>query len=144
MDTSRIARSAALAATIVWTAKAVAIGTAGGLGKSPLEGPLFFLGLLCFVTAAVAYGVSVTRGRPAAVRALAGAGVLVGGVGVVVAVQGTLAALGIEGHWAWSELNLWISALLLLALTHRLPAVAGHGVAETTDRVKVPSALRNP
>jgi hypothetical protein len=143
MNTSRIAQNAAVAATIAWAAKSVAIGTAGGLGKSPLESPLFFVGLLCFVTAAVAYGASVTRARSGAVRVLAGIGVLVVGVGVVVVIQGTLSAMGLGGHWVWSELNLWVSAVLLLVLVHRLPSGAGQGV-ETVVRANEPSALRNP
>ena len=64
MNSSRIALVAAVAAAASWTLKAVAIGTAGGLDKSPLEGPLFFAGCSCFVVASVALGVAITRGAP--------------------------------------------------------------------------------
>ncbi|HZI97553.1 MAG TPA: hypothetical protein VFD41_08520 [Actinomycetales bacterium] len=50
------AASAALAASttglVAWLVKAVAIGIAGGLDRSPLEGPLFLLGLLAGAVAA--------------------------------------------------------------------------------------------
>jgi hypothetical protein len=143
MNSTRIAQVAAVAATIAWTAKAVVIGVAGGLGKSTLETPLFLLGLLCFVAAAVAYGASVTRNRATAVRLIAGIGACLAGVVIVVAIQGVLSVLGLEGHWVWTELNLWVVAGMGLALTRRLPSGGSQGVA-VTDRAKVPSALRNP
>jgi hypothetical protein len=47
-----------LAAVAAWGIKAVAIGVAGGLEKSPFEGPLFRIGLLALVVAFAAAGVA--------------------------------------------------------------------------------------
>ena len=47
VNSLRIAQLAATAAAVFWTAKATAIGIAGGLDKSPLESPLFIAGLSC-------------------------------------------------------------------------------------------------
>jgi type IV secretory pathway VirB2 component (pilin) len=118
MNSTRIALYAALAAAAGWTAKSIAIGTAGGLGKSPLEGPLFFVGLACFVVAVVALGVAMTRGRPSWLRAV------VGVVGFVVFFQcsmlldtlidRTLGGTEADRHWAWTEVTLWISVVIVL------------------------------
>jgi len=118
MNATKIALYAALAAAAGWTAKATAIGTAGGLDKSPLEGPLFFAGLACFVVAVVALGVALTRGRPTWLRAV------VGLVGFAVFFQlsmllDTLVDRVVGGaesdrHWVLAEVSLWISALLVL------------------------------
>ena len=62
MTSRRIALWASIAAATFWTAKSIAIGLAGGLDKSPLEAPLFFLGLISFVVAVVALGVALTAG----------------------------------------------------------------------------------
>ncbi len=56
MNLTRSAYVAALATVALWTAKAIAIAVAGGLGKSPLESPLFLLGLLACVVATVLTG----------------------------------------------------------------------------------------
>lgn len=121
MNSSRIAFIAAIAAVASWSVKAVAIGTAGGLDKSPVEGPLFFAGLLSFVVATVALGIAATRGRPAWVRAAAGVivapvvsiGIFLLGVGALVA---ALQPADPGRHWVWAEVGLWVSALSTLAL----------------------------
>ena len=46
MTASRFAVLAAVASAVAWGLKAVAIGIAGGLDESPLESPLFVLGLV--------------------------------------------------------------------------------------------------
>lgn len=121
MNSSRIALIAALSAVISWTLKAVAIGTAGGLGKSPFEGPLFFIGLISYVVATVAFGFACTRGRPRWVRVVIGvvvAPVLAIGVSAVIgAVVGALQPADPDRHWVWAEVGLWAVAILALTLT---------------------------
>ena len=135
MNSSRIALLAAVAAVVSWTLKAVAIGTAGGLDKSPLEGPLFFTGLLCFVVAVVAVGVALTRGRPGWVRAVAGVVVApVLGIGATLAVDALVGALRPTDplrHWVWAEINLWVVAAAVLGLAL---AVRRHGAASRVAR----------
>lgn len=119
MNSSRIALVAALAAVISWTLKAVAIGTAGGLGESPVEGPLFFAGLISYVVATVAVGVALTRGRPTWVRALAGVVAAPAvGIGFNLTVGALVAAVQPADplrHWVWAEVGLWVVALAGLA-----------------------------
>ena len=117
MNPHRTALVSSVATVVVWTAKALAIGIAGGLGSSPAEGPLFLAGLVCCVVAAVATGVALTAGRSRWVRALGG---LAGFV--VTALLGTVAQ-GVVGAvqpahpaWAWGEVNLWVMALALLGV----------------------------
>ena len=126
MTTSRITLIAAAAAVGLWTLKAVAIGVAGGLGLSPVEGPLFLAGLVSFAVAAFSLGVSVAAGSAAWLRAASGVGALVGGFGAFLLVDGLVAALArpeASGHWVWAELNLWIlgavGLLVALAVHHR-------------------------
>ena len=120
MNSSRIALAAAVAAAVSWTLKAVAIGTAGGLGRSPFEGPLFFAGLLSFVVAAIALGVALTRGRPRWVRVVTGAVVAPAvGIGFTLTIDALVGAVRPESplrHWVWTEVNLWVVALVALAL----------------------------
>ena len=116
---TRIALFTALAAAALWSLKAFFIGLAGGLGQSPLEGPLFLAGLATFMAAAVAIGVALTRGRPTWVRAL---------VGVAAPVVAFLSAMALDAlvatfrtteegrHWVWSEVNLWVTAAAAVAL----------------------------
>ena len=124
---TRIALSAAGLAAACWAAKAVSIDIAGGLDKSPFEGPLFFAGLIAFVVAVVSLGVALTRGRPAWLRAIAGVVAFIVGLGisqVVGAVATTLAPA--DPSWVWAEVELWVIAPLALAaawmVAHRQPA----------------------
>ena len=115
MNTTRIAVIASATAVVCWALKAVAIGAAGGPGRSPLEGPLFALGLACFVVAVCSFALSVV-GRPewwAKGATVAGAMVTV----VVFAVVSGLAVdqLATTAHWAWGEMTLWLPALAVLA-----------------------------
>ncbi|MBB1508307.1 hypothetical protein [Tessaracoccus sp. MC1756] len=117
MNAHRLALWAAVAAVIIWALKAAAIGVAGGPGRSPLEDPLFFGGLLAFVIAVVALVTAATGGARRWTRVLSFVGVVVAGalltfaVGAIVEVMG-----GQEGsaHWLWGEVNLWVSALVVL------------------------------
>ena len=119
MDTRRIALIAALAAVTGWAAKSIAIGTAGGAGKSPLEGPRFFAGLVPFAVSVVVIGVALTSGRRTWVRVAAGVGAFVVGFASSVALDaavGALIAPGVERHWVWMEVNLWVVALVGLGV----------------------------
>ena len=119
MNSSRIALFAAVAAAVCWTLKAVAIGTAGGLDKSPLEGPLFFAGLSSFVVAVLGLGVAFTRGRPAWLRATAGVVAVGFGIAVVSVVGALINAMQAPSplrHWVWTEVNLWVMAIAVLGL----------------------------
>ena len=117
MEISRIAVISALISIGAWTAKSVAIGLAGGLDRSPLEGPLFLLGLASFVATVVLLALALTTGRPLALRVLA---VLVGvvtAIGFSVATDVLLSAVRPpDPSWVWSEVNLWVGAAALLAL----------------------------
>lgn len=115
MNTTRISVLAATAAAAFWALKAVAIGTAGGLNKSPLEGPLFFLGLLCFVVAVCSLALAVVGGRRWWTRAAA----VAGGV-VTVALFAVISGIAVDtlattDHWVWGELTLWLASLAVLA-----------------------------
>lgn len=117
MTSRRIALWAAVAAAAAWTAKSVAIGLAGGLGKSPLEAPLFFAGLVSFVVAVVALGIALAPGVRTRLRVLAGVGAFVAGLLLTISVDATVGAFhanGVERHWVWTEFNLWVSALVAL------------------------------
>ena len=117
MNSSRLALGATLATTFFWTAKAVAIGSAGGLDRSPLESPLFLLGLVCCLVASAATGVAVARRPTAWGRTLSAAGGLAAGVLVAAATSAVLAAVAPPSPgWVWEELNLWAMALILLAV----------------------------
>lgn len=114
MNSRRIALGAALAAAASWTFKSVAIGVAGGLDKSPLEAPLFLIGLVFFVVAVVALGVAATHGSRTWLRVLAGVGAFVAGLSATLLVDaavGAFHAAGAERHWVWSEFNLWVAAV---------------------------------
>ena len=117
MNSARLALGATLATTFLWTAKAVAIGIAGGLDRSPLESPLFLLGLLCCIVAAAATGIAVARRPTALGRTLSAAGGIVAGALVAVAVNAVVAAVAPPSPgWVWEEVNLWAMALILLAV----------------------------
>lgn len=115
MNTTRIALISAAAAAVAWAVKAVAIGVAGGLDKSPFEGPFFLLGLAFFVVAVCSLALSVVGRREwwARLATVAGSVVLVL-VGVVlsgIAVD----TLATSDHWVWSEMSLWLVSLAVLA-----------------------------
>lgn len=124
MTTStRIALIAAVVAASGWTAKSIAIGLAGGNDLSPLEGPLFLVGLIALLVAAASLGVALTRDQPLWLRAAAG---LVGPLLGFAAAMAIDSLVGVirgpsEGrHWVWVELNLWVIGLATLVLAVRL------------------------
>jgi hypothetical protein len=117
MNSTRLALGATLATTFFWTAKAVAIGIAGGLNRSPLESPLFLLGLVCCIVAAAATGVAVARRQTVLGQTLSAAGGIVAGALVVVVANAVVAAVAPPSSgWVWGEVNLWAMALILLTV----------------------------
>lgn len=118
MTVRRVALVAAICALVAWAAKAVAIGVAGGLGESPAEGPLFFLGAVLMAVGTVALGLSLGAGRPLAIRVAVVLAVVVGVAVVSLVVAILVSALQpADAGWAWGEVNLWAGALALLAAT---------------------------
>src|SRR5687767_9966288 len=116
MNTPRITIITATAAVLAWAAKGVAIAAAGGLDRSAFEGPLFLVGLVFFLTACASLAVSVVRRHPWWARAGA---VVAAFVAVVVAVAASgfvVDASVASDHWVWSELNLWVLSLAVLAV----------------------------
>ena len=117
MDAARLARLAAVTAAVLWGAKALAIWVAGGLDKSPLEGPLFLLGLAAALTAGGAIGAALTSARPTGLRvAAAVAGVVAGAVVGALADVLSRAVLPDSTGWVEAEAGLWLSALVLVAV----------------------------
>ncbi len=118
--TPRTARAALLAAILtaaLWAADAVSIGVGGGAGDNIADFLLFLAGLACFLFAAVSLGLAWTAGRPTAVRA--GVAVLAPlmGFALGLAVDTALrAVLPTDHSWVWGEVNLWVTAALLLVL----------------------------
>lgn len=118
MRASRVAVLAAVACVGAWGLKAVAIGVAGGLDRSPFEGPLFALGLIAIVVAFVSLGVAVARGRRVAIKALGGlAGAVTGLVLSALASTVACAVVPDSAGWVQAEAGLWFSALLALGAT---------------------------
>lgn len=113
MNISRIAVIASSATLALWVADALTIWSAGGPGHGPLEGLLFLAGFACHILAWVAIGLAVAAGRPAPVRALAAAGVVVAAV-LVAGLVNVLVAVAqpADPGWVWGEVNLWVLALL--------------------------------
>ena len=134
MYASRLAVLAAITATVVWGLKAVAIGTAGGLDKSPLESPLFILGLAAIVVAFASLGVALTGRRSLSYKVLgASAGVVVGVALSALASAVAAAVVPDSAGWVQEEAGLWVSALLAVGVTaywHNRGAV--HTGAERT------------
>ena len=117
MISTRLALGATLATTFFWTAKAVAIGIAGGLNRSPLESPLFLLGLVCCIVAAAATGVAVAHRQTVLGQTLSAAGGIVAGALVAVVANAVVAAVAPPSPgWVWGEVNLWAMALILLTV----------------------------
>jgi hypothetical protein len=118
MTASRIALVAAVTSAVMWALKGVAIGVAGGLDRSPWEGPLFILGLLAHVIALGALGAAITSGRSLPLRALAAAaGVAAGYVLSMLAAALAAGIMPASTGWVRSEAGLWLAALLAVAVT---------------------------
>lgn len=128
MNSSRIAVIAATTAALAWGAKAVAIGLAGGLDRSPAENPLFFLGLALALVALVALTLSALHSRPLWQRVAGVPLALVALVAGIAAVDAAIRGLATSDHWVWAELSLWVSAAVLLGLTLRRDRRSAPGV----------------
>lgn len=122
--TSRPVRAALLFAGLavaLWAAKSIAIDLAGGLDRSPAEGPLFLTGLACFVVAAVSLGIALTRHRHLGVRVAAGALGPVVGLALAMVIDTALRSIRpAHPSWVWGEVNLWVTAILALVLAGML------------------------
>ena len=130
MTSTRFSLIACSAAAALWALKGLAIGSAGGLGESPFEGPLFFAGLISFVVAAAALGVAALPGRGRVIRALAGLGTVLLGMAVAAGVDALVSSFqpaDADRHWAWTEVNLWVVATLALLLALRLNRARSDG-----------------
>lgn len=118
MNASRFAVLAAIVAVVAWGLKAVAIGVAGGLNQSPLETPLFVLGLLAIVVAFASLGVALARERPVALKVVGGVvGILIGVALSALASAVAAVAIPDSAGWVQEEAGLWLSALLAVAVT---------------------------
>lgn len=118
MTASRLSVLAAAASVVAWGLKAVAIGVAGGLDQSPLEGPLYLLGLVSIVVAFAALGVAVAGDRAVIVKIIgAVVGVLVGFALSMLASVAATAIIPDSAGWVQAEAGLWFSALLALGVT---------------------------
>ena len=118
MTASRLAVLAAAASVVAWGLKGVAIGVAGGLDQSPLEGPLYLLGLVSIVVAFAALGVAVAGDRAVIVTIIgAVVGVLVGFALSMLASVAATAIIPDSAGWVQAEAGLWFSALLALGVT---------------------------
>jgi len=129
--TARIGLVAAILSACFWTAKAVAIGWAGGLGLSPAEGPLFLLGAVSHLAAVACLLLLWTRPTTPTSRklvALAALPVVLLGA----ALTRTLVWLVEPDNpgWPWAEANLWFLALLVLVLSLASRRVRTPGAAE--------------
>jgi hypothetical protein len=137
MNLNRLAVTASVVTTVLWTAKAIAIGIAGGLGRSPAEGPLFFLGFLAFIAATVLTGMALARRRTRAGYALAAVVAVVVAV-VYGALEGALISALQPRHpgWVWGELNLWVlmSTVLAVAVAHEVASTGRSDGAQPTFR----------
>ncbi len=114
MSAARVATFATIGAVLVWGLKALVIGLAGGLDKSPAEGPLFFLGMLVYLVGVVAIGLALTAGRGLVGRVLGVVVTVAVLFAVWLAVDTVIASLAPENdpHWVWAELQLWVIAVV--------------------------------
>ena len=117
---------AAVASVVSWELKTVASGVARGLDESPLESPLFALGLVAIVLAFASLGVAVARGRPVAFKVLGGVvGVLIGFGHSVLASLAAEAVVPDSAGWVEAEAGLWFSAMLALGVSAYLHTSRG-------------------
>ena len=117
MTAARVAATASIGAMLAWGVKALVIWSAGGLGKSSLEGPLFLLGFALVVIACGAFGLAVTAGRPAWVRAVGLVVMVVGGTVVLFAIEDLVGGLVPESAgWVSEEAGLWVASALIAAI----------------------------
>ena len=108
---------AAVGAVAAWALKAIAIAVAGGLGQSPLEGALFFLGFVLFLVAFVAGGLAATASRGTALRVVGALGGVAVGLLVLVLVDAAVGAVvPASAGWVQEEAGLWAASVLAAAI----------------------------
>lgn len=96
----------------------MAIWNAGGLDRSPLEGPLFALGLVSLLITFAALGVHVARSRPVWQRVIGGVAAVVAGMLIFLAVEEAAGSLVADSAgWVREEVGLWAAGILVLVLT---------------------------
>ena len=138
----RVAAASAVGAVLAWALKAVVIAAAGGLDQSPLEGPLFFVGLILISLAFAAAGVAIAAGRGAFVRVLGALSGVVAGLALFMVVETATGTLVPDSAgWVQEEAGLWaasaITAVLLVTwLMRRQSDRPGRARACLTDRVR--------
>jgi hypothetical protein len=117
MTPLRLATLAAVAAALIWALRGVVIAIAGGLGRSPLEGPLFVAGLVLFAIGSTAVGVELAGDTRTAVRAAGAVGGLALGAVVYWVVSTVVGAL-VPGRFGWvqAESGLWAVGLFSSAV----------------------------
>lgn len=131
MSAARLATITSIGVVLVWGAKSVAIGAAGGLGKSPVEGPLFLLGLVLYVVAAPTIGVAMTEGRSTAARVVGAIAGLLAGMALSAVANLVIAPFKPDSdpYWVWEEVNLWIVAVVTASAWWFLRSVRREPVA---------------
>lgn len=116
MSPRRVAALAAVGAVIAWGLKATAIAVAGGLDRSPFEGPLFFLGLILLLVAFVAAGLALAAGRGTVMKVLGALGGLLVGLVVFLFIEEAVGAMVPESAgWVKEEAGLWVASGLTAA-----------------------------
>lgn len=119
MSPLRLALVGAVVGACAWIAKGIAIAAAGGLDKSPLEGPLWMLGMLAMVTAFGALGAGLVRSRHVWRRATAGLlGVLCGVLLSLLVQSGVSRLFPQNSGWVSNEAGLWVVGLLAVGATY--------------------------
>lgn len=116
MTITRITMIGAVVAVSAFAAKALAIWIAGGLGKSPIEDTLFFVGFVALVVGLASLGWTLAGRRPIAVRVLASVATVVAAIASSTIVGTVVSALASSDSWAWGEVQLWFPAVVLLLI----------------------------
>jgi hypothetical protein len=110
MTAAKVATYATIGAVAVWAVKALVIGLAGGLEKSPSEAPLFILGMAMFTVGVVSIGLAITAGRSPLMRVLGVVGTVAATMVVWLAIDTVIASMAPENDpsWVWAEVQLWL------------------------------------
>ena len=117
MRAVRLAAFAAVGAVVAWVLKAIVIAVAGGLDQSPLESPLFILGLLLISIAFAAGGFAAAEGRGTAMRAAGVVGGVVVGLLLFILVETAVGAVVPDSAgWVKEEAGLWVASVVTAAV----------------------------
>lgn len=141
METTRIPLVLALGALTAWSAKAVTVGLDDG-ADSGTATALMVIGLAFALAAGVAVALALSRGRPGRHRFAAVVVGLVAGPAIALPLNLAIESVVESDHWAWAEVNLWVMAIVLVAVagwtTRRTdpasrPSAPAHSVDGTVD-----------